>query len=89
MILDHKENMNALNKMSDVKDALFYRELNAKIIRENRELKEEIKLLRGEIGLDDCKEGIKLKQEINFLNKIIKQLQEEIMELNNNNKKKG
>ena len=41
MILDYKENMDALNKMSDIKDALFYRELNAKLIRENRELKAE------------------------------------------------
>ena len=30
-----------MNKMGDVKDALFYRELNAKLIRENRELKED------------------------------------------------
>ena len=38
-----KENMDALNKMGDIKDALFYRELNAKLIRENRELKADIK----------------------------------------------
>ena len=37
------ENMDILNKIDDIKDALFYRELNAKLIREIRELKADIR----------------------------------------------
>ena len=35
-----KENRDAMDKMTDLKDSLFYRELNAKLIRENRKLKQ-------------------------------------------------
>ena len=44
--------MDAMNKMSDVKDALFYRELNAKLIRENRQLKAENRQLKADYNND-------------------------------------
>ena len=46
-----------------------------KLEQEKRQFKDEISLLRGEIGLDDCEEGIKLKQENKKLekeNKVLK-----------------
>ena len=55
--------MDAMNKMSDVKDALFYRELNAKLIRENRELKAENCNLINNINFDKDKFINELKAE--------------------------
>ncbi len=67
--------MDAINKMSDVKDALFYRELNAKLIRENRELKAENK------RLNDCSDAIFVEILERGHKKEIRELKAEISQL--------
>ena len=86
--LDHQEYGDFISKIDKLERELNIREdaivdLNECIDdlkQENKQFKEEISLLRGEISLDDCEEGIKLKQENKELENNLKIKENELFE---------